>query len=81
VKDDVELQKFSQMVVPTMSAPASSARVTTVASDSGVQAGIASVPKNCGTPATAILSLRHTVLLFNNRPEVSPRIKNLCAQA
>jgi hypothetical protein len=81
VNEDVELQKFSQMVVPTMCAPASSARVTTVASELEFQAGIASVPKSCGTPATAMLSFKHTVFPLRSSPSGFPRIRNLCAQA
>jgi hypothetical protein len=77
VNEDVELQKFSQIVVPTMSAPASYALFTTVASASGIHAGIASVPKNCGTPAIAMLSFKQRVLPLRTPPLALPRIKNL----
>lgn len=64
VNDEVELQKFSQVAVPTMLAPVSRTLDTMVASVFGVQAGNASLPKDCGTSATAIQSLMHTVLAF-----------------
>ena len=70
VNEEVELQKFSHVAVPTISAPALSTLVTTVASVVGVQAGKASLPKNCGTPATAMQSFRQTVLPLRSDPDL-----------
>jgi hypothetical protein len=50
-------QNDGTAVLPMISAPASSTRVTTVASSSGTKSSITVVPSRSGNPATAVLSL------------------------
>src|SRR5215475_11541894 len=57
-----EKQKYSQCTLPTMVAPASSMRVTIVASVSGIYPSRVDAPFIIGTPARLILSFRATLL-------------------
>jgi hypothetical protein len=77
----VDWHQFSQFVVPTTSAPASKAHVTTDASPFGVQGEIMDVPSIWGTLATDIQSLRQTVLPVNGPWIDESLIENVCAHA
>ena len=57
-----DMQKCSQCVLPMISAPASSKRVTTVASKSGMKPSIVAAPFIIGTPASMMLSFSATRL-------------------
>src|SRR5271155_5409022 len=67
-------QYDSQCVFPTISAPASSSRVTTVASISGTYPSRIELPFIIGTPATMALSLIATFFPLSG-PSAAPRIE------
>src|SRR5215468_8211589 len=75
-----EKQKYSQCTLPTMVPPASSMRVTIVASVSGVYPSRVEAPFIIGTPARLILSFRAT-LLPASLPPGAPLISVLMYQA
>ncbi|OLT15469.1 hypothetical protein BJF78_01975 [Pseudonocardia sp. CNS-139] len=61
--------------LPTIVAPAASTRAATVASKSGTKPSSAYVPKVQGMPATAVWSLKLTVLPAS-RPSEAPLISH-----
>src|SRR5581483_3155912 len=75
-----EMQRSSQTALPAMVAPASSVRVTTVASMSGTKPSSAADPFIIGTPATHTLSLTTTRLPASG-PSAAPRISHRQYQA
>ncbi len=75
-----EKQRSSQTVLPTISAPASSRRVTTVASTRGTYPSIRAEPFRRGIPARAMLSFRATFLPASG-PPAAPLTEHRQAQA
>ena len=75
-----ETQKYSHAALPVISAPASSTRVTTVASKSGTKPSRTEAPLASGTSATKITSLMATVRPESG-PEAAPLIDVLTYQA
>ena len=66
--------------LPMMVPPACNTRVTTVASKSGMKPSRAKEPKLIGIPATAMWSLKLTVLPAS-RPSAAPSIRHFHIQA
>src|SRR4029453_3841056 len=66
--------------LPMMVPPACKTRVTTVASKSGMKPSRAKEPKLIGIPASAMWSLKLTVLPFS-RPSAAPSIRHFHIQA
>src|SRR6478752_2170366 len=75
-----EKQRSSQTDLPVIVAPASSSRVTTVASTLGTNPSRVCEPFIIGTPATAVLSLTATVRPASG-PSSAPRISVRTYQA
>src|SRR4051812_39053945 len=75
-----EKQNSSQTALPAIVAPASSSRVTTVASTVGMKPSIVDEPFIIGTPATQTLSLIATVLPAS-LPPLAPLIVAFAYQA
>ncbi len=75
-----EKQRSSQTALPVIVAPASSRRVTTVASCEGTKPSTVCEPFIIGTPATSTLSLTATVPLASG-PSAAPRISAVTYQA
>src|ERR671938_740880 len=75
-----EKQRSSHTALPTISPPASSMRVTTVASNSGTYPSTAALPFIIGTPATQMLSFM-AMRLPTKGPDSAPLIEHLQYQA
>ena len=75
-----EKQRSSQTALPVIVAPASSRRVTTVASSRGTKPSRVCEPFIIGTPATSTLSLTATVRPASG-PSAAPRISVVTYQA